>query len=89
MILFNGFKVIATKERLSSLQKQSELQFNLQIQNSIATVMAKYYDIIRQKEYYKIIQSSLEVSQKKLDIITEGKMSGWPMMPIICRRLSM
>jgi outer membrane protein TolC len=76
MILFNGLKVIATKERLSLLQKQSELQFNLQVLNSIATVMAKYFDIVRQKEYYKIIQNSLDVSQKKLDIITERKNVG-------------
>ncbi|MEI7829392.1 MAG: TolC family protein [Prolixibacteraceae bacterium] len=76
MVLFNGLKVIATKERLSRLQKQSELQFNLQVQNSIATVMAKYFDIVRQKEYYKIIQNSLDVSQKKLDIITERKNVG-------------
>lgn len=76
IILFNGFKVIATKERLNLLQKQSELQLNLLIQNSIAAVMAKYYDIIRQKEYLKIIQNSLEVSQQKLDIVTERKNVG-------------
>lgn len=76
MILFNGFKVTATKERLERIQQQSELQFNVQVQNSIAAVMAKYYDIIRQKEYYKIIQNSLDVSQKKLDIITERKNVG-------------
>lgn len=76
MLLFNGFKVMATKERLARIQQQSELQFNLQLQNSIAAVMAKYYDIIRQKEYYKIIQNSLDVSQKKLDIITERKNVG-------------
>jgi len=76
MILFNGFKVFATKERLSRLQKQSELLFNLQIQNSLAAVMAKYYDIVRQEEYLKIIKTSLDVSQKKLDIITERKNVG-------------
>jgi len=76
MILFNGFKLMATKGRLEHLQQQSELQLNIQIQNSIATVMAKYYDIIRQQEYLKIIQNSLDVSQKKLDIITERKNVG-------------
>ena len=76
MALFNGFKVFATKERLSLLQKQSELLFNLQVQNSIASVMAKYYDIVRQKEYLKIMQTSLDVSQKKLDIVTERKNVG-------------
>ncbi len=76
MTLYNGFKVWATKKRLNSLQQQSELLLNNQIQNSIATVMAKYYDIVRQQEYLKIMQTSLEVSQKKLDIITEKKNVG-------------
>lgn len=76
MTLYNGFKVWATKKRLNSLQQQSELLLNNQIQNSIATVMAKYYDIVRQLEYLKIMQTSLEVSQKKLDIITEKKNVG-------------
>jgi outer membrane protein TolC len=76
MVLFNGFKIMATKQRLNHLQQQSELQLNIQIQNSIAAVMAKYYDIIRQQEYLKIIQNSLDVSQKKLDIVTEKKNVG-------------
>ncbi len=76
MVLFNGFKVFATKERLGHLQKQNELLFNLQIQNSIAAVMAKYFDIVRQKEYLKIMETSLDVSQKKLDIVTERKNVG-------------
>ena len=76
ILLFNGFRVIATRERLQSLQKQSELQLNLQIQNSIAAVMATYYDIVRQQEYLKIMQTSLEVSQKKLEIVTQRKKVG-------------
>lgn len=76
IILFNGFKVIATKKRLSYLQKQSETEFNGQIQNTIAAVMVKYFDIIRQQSYLKIIQSMLDVSQKKLDIVNEKKSVG-------------
>jgi len=76
MLLFNGFRVVATRERLDRLQKQSELQLNVLIQNSIAAVMAKYYDIVRQQEYLKIIQTSLEVSQKKLEIVNDRKNAG-------------
>lgn len=76
MVLFNGFKVMATKGRLNYLQKQSELEFNLQVQNSIASVMDKYYDIIRQQEYLKINLASLDVSQKKLDIVIDRKNVG-------------
>ncbi|MDP4266644.1 MAG: TolC family protein [Bacteroidota bacterium] len=76
IVLFNGFKVVATKERLNNLQKQSELQLNLQIQNTMASVMVKYYDIIRQNIYLKILRSSLDVSKQKLDIVTERKNVG-------------
>lgn len=76
ILLFNGFKVMATRERLHNLQKQSELQLNLQIQNSIALVMAKYFDIVRQLEYFKIISTLLDVSRKKLEIVTARKNAG-------------
>ena len=76
LLLFNGYKVVATRERLKILQKQSETQLNLQIQNSIAAVMAKYYDVVRQQEYLKIMQTSLEVSQKKLEIVSDRKRVG-------------
>jgi len=69
MILFNGFRVVAAKERLGLLQNQSELQLNQQIQSTIADIMVTYYDIIRQQKYLKIIQSSLDVSRQKLEII--------------------
>jgi outer membrane protein TolC len=71
MILFNGFKVLATRERLSILESQSELELNLQIQNTIAAVMVTYYNIIRQQSYRDIIQSTLDVSLKKTEIVTE------------------
>jgi len=71
MTLFNGFKITATKERLNYLQQQSEIMLNQQVQNTMAVVMVKYYDIIRQESYLKIMQNSLEVSNKKLDIINE------------------
>jgi len=76
ILLFNGSRVIATRERLHDLQKQSELQLNLQIQNSIASVMSNYYDIVRQLEYLKIIQTLLDVSEKKLEIVSERKKVG-------------
>jgi outer membrane protein len=68
MVLFNGFRVIATREKLNHLQNQSEVQLNQQIQQTIADVMVSYYDIIRQQNYLRIIEHSLEVSNQKLAI---------------------
>ena len=73
IVLFNGFKVLATKEKLNCLQKQSELELNQQIQNTISAVMVTYFDIVRQQSYLNIINSSLDVSSKKFDILKERK----------------
>lgn len=69
IVLFNGFRVTATKERLSRLQDLGEIQLNQEIQNIIADIMVLWYDIIRQQNYLKIIQSTLDVSKQKLDIV--------------------
>lgn len=71
IILFNGFKVSATKDKLSLLQSQSEIKLNCEIQNTIAAIMAVYYDIVKQQSYLKIIENSIDVSTKKLEIISE------------------
>ncbi|MEI6851232.1 MAG: TolC family protein [Bacteroidota bacterium] len=76
IVLFNGFKVMATKKRLGLIQKQSEIELNAQVQDLIAAVMLKYYDIIRQQGNLRIMQSVFEMSQKKLDIVNEKKAVG-------------
>lgn len=76
MLLFNGFRVWATKERLEQLEQLGELQLNTQVQNSIATVMTAYYDVVRQQEYFKIIRNSLEVAQQELEIVTARRNVG-------------
>ena len=74
--LFNGMKVIATKDKLSHLQKQGEQLLNSQVQNSVASVMIKYFDIIRQQSYLDIMKGAQELSKKKLEIITERRNVG-------------
>jgi outer membrane protein TolC len=69
MLLFNGFQVKATKARLDMLQKQSLTVLNMQIQNTIAAIMAEYYDVIRQQNYLNIIRSTIDQSSKKLEIV--------------------
>lgn len=73
ILLFNGLRITATKERLSLLQKQNEYILNQQIQSAIASVTIKYYDIIRQQFYLKIMEQLQEVSEKKLEIINVKK----------------
>ena len=69
ILLFNGFRVNATKSRLNELEKQSRQFLNEEIQNTIAAVMVKYYDIIRQQNYLKTLQQTIEVTKKRKEIL--------------------
>ncbi len=68
MTLFNGFKIVATKERLNLLETRGEIQLNHQIQTVVADVMLSYYDIVRQQSYLEIIRQTVEVSEEKFAI---------------------
>ena len=76
MLLYNGYRVVATKKRLEALEQQSKKQLNSTIQNTIAVVMLKYYDIIRQQSYMKTLQQSIDLSRKQLEIISSKKEVG-------------
>ncbi len=69
MLLYNGFRVMATKNRLEQLQLQSEKYINAQVQNVMASVMTAYYDVVRQQAYIKPLDQSIDVGQKRLDIV--------------------
>ena len=69
MILFNGYRVQATKSRLESLQTQNKFLLESQLLNTISTVMQQYYNVVRQQAFLKTIQKSIEASQQRLDIV--------------------
>ncbi len=69
ILLYNGMRVVATKKRLEQLEKQSMQYLNSQVQNTIASVMANYFDIVRQQSYTKTISQSIDVSRLRLQIL--------------------
>ena len=69
MLLYNGSRVVTTKKRLEQLEAQSEQYVNSLIQNTVASVMTAYYDVVRQQNYMKAIDGSIDASQKRLDIV--------------------
>ncbi len=76
MLLFNGYRVVTTKKRLEELEKQNQQLLNAQIQNTIAAVMTKYYDVVRQQNYIKTIAKSIEVANQRLSILQTRKEVG-------------
>lgn len=69
MVLFNGYKVQATKSRLESLEKQNKFLLESQLLNTISTVMQQYFNVVRQQAFLKTIQKSIETSTQRLDIV--------------------
>lgn len=68
-VLYNGLRVMATKERLATLEQQSEILVNEQVQNIISAVMIKYYEIVRQQGYLKTISEALSVTLQRKRLI--------------------
>lgn len=69
MILFNGFRVAATKDRLASIEKQTEAALQTQMLNTSSTVMQQYYNVIRQAAFLKTIEKSIEASEQRVAIV--------------------
>ena len=69
MVLFNGYKVQATKNRLESLERQNKSLLESQLLNTISTVMQQYYNVVRQQAFLKTIQKSIETSKQRLAIV--------------------
>jgi outer membrane protein TolC len=69
MVLFNGYKVQATKNRLESLERQNKSLLESQLLITISTVMQQYYNVVRQQAFLKTIQKSIETSKQRLAIV--------------------
>jgi outer membrane protein len=75
--LFDGTRMFHARERIASIDKQSELLLKEQMSNTISSVIITYYDIVRQKQQLKAIIEQMSVSeervklaQRKLDVGT-------------------
>jgi outer membrane protein len=69
ILIYNGGRVVATKKRLDELQTQSTHRLNSQIQNIVADVSTAYYDVVRQQNYIKTIDKSIDASNQQLSIV--------------------
>jgi outer membrane protein TolC len=69
LLLYNGMRVVATKKRLEELEKQNQEYLNATIENTIATVMMQYYDVVRQQSYLQTLDTAIAIAQRQLNIV--------------------
>ena len=79
--LFDGTRMFATRERISQIQEQSELEVKEQMVNTIASVIVNYYDIVRQKQQLKAIQEQMSVSEERVKLAEKKLQVGTGIKP--------
>jgi outer membrane protein len=76
VIIFNGYRIMALKDRLAMIEKQNGFLLQLQMQNTTAQVMQQYYNVVRQQAFLKTIEKSIEASQQRVDIVKTRQQIG-------------
>lgn len=66
--VFDGFKMFATRDKLSEFVKLGELNIKNQIVNSVATVINNYYNIVRQKQQLKAIEEQMSINEERVKL---------------------
>jgi outer membrane protein TolC len=76
MLLYNGNRIVTTQKRLAQLELLNKNVLNAQLQNTMALVSVRYYEVVRQQELLKTIQKSIDVFKKRLDILEARQQAG-------------
>ena len=65
--LFNGFAIRANKQKLENLEKISNNNASLTIENTIQGIILQYYNCVLQKERLELLQKVVNLSKKRLN----------------------
>ena len=71
--VFDGFRMFTTYEKLNDLKALGEEQFRLTLENTVASIIGAYYNIIRQQKIYDVLNSTVEVSEQRINIAETRK----------------
>lgn len=72
-ILFGGFRVRFTKERLEQLQAQSEGNALIIVENTIHSIILSYYNTVLQKEKLDVFKKLIQLSRDKFRYMENKK----------------
>jgi outer membrane protein len=75
-LVYNGFRVVTAKKRLGVTEEQAGQQLSSRSLTLIYNVTLKYFDIVRQQNYAGTLQSSITVSDQKLQIVQAQQKAG-------------
>ncbi len=67
-VLFDGFKMFATRDKLKQYVQLGDLVIKNQITNTVADVIITYYNIVRQKQQLKAVEELMTLNQDRLKL---------------------
>ncbi|HLG38263.1 MAG TPA: TolC family protein [Chitinophagaceae bacterium] len=74
--LFDGAKMFVTRQKLSTVQVQGELEFRAAVLNTSAQILSTYYDAVRQKQKLLAVSELIKASEERLKITRSRFESG-------------
>jgi len=66
--VFDGLKMFITYDKLKKLEAVSELSAKITVENTIARIMASYYEIVRQGRVTEIFTEQVSISRFRLEL---------------------
>lgn len=74
--LFDGGKMFVTKNRLTQIQALGELQFQTKVLETMHSVIAAYYDVVREKQQLAAINEAISYNKERVTIAETGFNAG-------------
>ncbi|WP_026978761.1 TolC family protein [Flavobacterium tegetincola] len=66
--VFDGFKMFAKHEQLKQIEQLGTTELQFTILNKVGDVMETYYQIVQQQEQLKVLDTTLVISQLRLNL---------------------
>ncbi len=74
--LFDGTKMFATRNKLNELQKMSNFELQISIENVVYKVINQYYTLVKLKQQISLSESLLALFQKRKQVVEARNSSG-------------
>jgi outer membrane protein len=74
--IYTAGRLQATKERLNFQEIAGTHRLKAQMNQTAADVLTQYFDIVRQQRQLQVLQQSIEVSQKRLNLVRLRQTAG-------------
>lgn len=66
--LFDGFRMMATRQKAAEFVKRGELTIKEQVINTVSEVINTYYSIARQKQQLRAVEEQMSISQERVKL---------------------